>query len=425
MSWDRGLVEILDRIDARAQVRDLEDEPDFVERAASTDPLEVAALCRVRPTSSTRFAIRRAALFLARPADPRIARWALDRLEQHYQSALVGVWLDILEKHGDSSSVLRDSFGHRHDEPPEALRRIGDVRAVLAARAGGVPLPWIAEMQAALAEDPRQESLLAEVYADPDNLDVRAVLADHLLQLGDPRGEFITIGLARRSRGRDPEDPGTTRRASQLWEAHAKEWYTPLAGVADLPASRCSGGFLHHVVCSSPRPGRPPARFARPHAILAAQGAPCWQTVRSIDLMRAIAGMAAVLLDPVCRHVLEVTGMVDADYDELRGRTLPWRKLGFRGSFGTRRPDAEPEFPALEKVVLYGQATALFSRVPMWDNVEHLVVSEAGTTDLIAAAGWMPKLTKVTAHRETEILRWRRELGGQWGFAGAEARGGR
>ncbi len=44
---------------------------------------------------------------------------------------------------------------------------------------------------------PTTRALFAEVYARPDDDAPRLVLADHLLELGDPRGEFLALQLAK------------------------------------------------------------------------------------------------------------------------------------------------------------------------------------------------------------------------------------
>jgi uncharacterized protein (TIGR02996 family) len=69
------------------------------------------------------------------------------------------------------------------------------------------------------------ESLLAEVYAHPDDDAPRMVLADALLERGDPRGEFITLQLVR---GRNGEP---TERERELLKKHGRSWLGPLATV--------------------------------------------------------------------------------------------------------------------------------------------------------------------------------------------------
>ncbi len=78
----------------------------------------------------------------------------------------------------------------------------------------------------ALTQPPTDHTraLYAEVYAKPADLDARAVLADHLMERRDPRGEFIALQLAA------PE--GRSRigaRESELQRRHYGEWLGRLA----------------------------------------------------------------------------------------------------------------------------------------------------------------------------------------------------
>jgi uncharacterized protein (TIGR02996 family) len=82
------------------------------------------------------------------------------------------------------------------------------------------------------------DELFAAIYANPDDDAPRHVLADHLSDRGDPRGEFISLQLAR---GR--KRIGLAREL-ELLQAHAAEWLGPLAPVIDVPHSRFERGFL-------------------------------------------------------------------------------------------------------------------------------------------------------------------------------------
>ena len=81
------------------------------------------------------------------------------------------------------------------------------------------------------------DSLFEQVFATPDDDGPRVVLADHLCELGDPRGEFISIQLA--------EPHGATGlakgRAKQL-KRHYDAWLPP--GVQRSTAL-FRRGFLH------------------------------------------------------------------------------------------------------------------------------------------------------------------------------------
>ncbi len=66
------------------------------------------------------------------------------------------------------------------------------------------------------------DQLYAEVYANPDDDQLRRVLADALLAENDPRGELILFQL-------EP-DKDHHRRAMRLIQAHGLSWLGPLRG---------------------------------------------------------------------------------------------------------------------------------------------------------------------------------------------------
>jgi uncharacterized protein (TIGR02996 family) len=85
------------------------------------------------------------------------------------------------------------------------------------------------------------EELFAAIYADPDDDSPRHVLADYLSDRGDPRGEFISLQLAR---GRSDV---RLARELELLQAHVTEWLGPLAPVIDARRTRFERGFMASV----------------------------------------------------------------------------------------------------------------------------------------------------------------------------------
>src|SRR5262245_12612419 len=75
-----------------------------------------------------------------------------------------------------------------------------------------------------------REALEAALSEDPDDLATHMAYADHLSEIGDPRGEFIQVQIAL-------EDPGRTaterkqlkQRERELLDAHEREWLGELA----------------------------------------------------------------------------------------------------------------------------------------------------------------------------------------------------
>ena len=70
------------------------------------------------------------------------------------------------------------------------------------------------------------DALFDAVYADPHSDARRLVLADHLLELGDPRGEFITLQIQKQQR---PLSGSAMRREKLLLRKHREAWLGPVA----------------------------------------------------------------------------------------------------------------------------------------------------------------------------------------------------
>ena len=117
------------------------------------------------------------------------------------------------------------------------------------------------------------DDLYAAVYATPFDDAPRSVLADHLQELGDPRGELIALQLARA----DADPPSD--RETELLDAHRRAWLGRLAKF--LRVARWRGGFIEHATAEL-LDGTP--------------ADPMWNTVRTLSLVDSRHhGMPAVL----------------------------------------------------------------------------------------------------------------------------------
>jgi uncharacterized protein (TIGR02996 family) len=85
------------------------------------------------------------------------------------------------------------------------------------------------------------DELLAEVWRAPEDDGPRAVLADWLIERGDPRGELVSLQLARH-RGRGTV--ASQRRERKLLRDHARTWMGPLEPVVSTSAFVFERGFL-------------------------------------------------------------------------------------------------------------------------------------------------------------------------------------
>jgi uncharacterized protein (TIGR02996 family) len=112
----------------------------------------------------------------------------------------------------------------------------------------------IAALEARFANAVRTETktkktaaeFLEAIYADPEETAHKAVFADWLTENGDPRGELITLGIARRTAGRTPAKEAE-RRERALTERLADDhttWDWPLAQKFDRASRRYEDGFF-------------------------------------------------------------------------------------------------------------------------------------------------------------------------------------
>ena len=75
----------------------------------------------------------------------------------------------------------------------------------------------------------RAAELLAQIYGNPESDELRLVYADLLMEMGDPRGEFINLQmLPKRTRAQG-------KRATALLKQHRPELHHLVKAVSDTP----------------------------------------------------------------------------------------------------------------------------------------------------------------------------------------------
>ncbi len=131
--------------------------------------------------------------------------------------------------------------------------------------------------------------LFAQVAAQPDDVEARAVLADALQLVGDPRGELIALQLAIAD---GTASAGAERRAHALLAAHADAWTGPLPGI-DRASRTFERGFLTRV-----------STRASGEAIARSLDRPEWATLEQLEITADDVELAP-LLDrmPVLRRL--------------------------------------------------------------------------------------------------------------------------
>jgi uncharacterized protein (TIGR02996 family) len=225
-----------------------------------------------------------------------------DRLDQILHSSTRTAIRVLLE------SAIADALERLHARPNLARRRASDAAACARIER------HLERVQGSGA------SLFAEIAANPADDAPRQVLADHLLERGDPRGEFIALQLS----GTDPA------REHALVAKHAKSWLGPLAGVVAIPKCRFERGFLVETTIDTD--ATEPLRRVI--------GDPAWSTVERLRLGMLSSLPAELLLHPVMRvqHLLELEREVMLEllawkhipYTAITA-DFPHRDAGFRG----------------------------------------------------------------------------------------------
>jgi uncharacterized protein (TIGR02996 family) len=157
---------------------------------------------------------------------------------------------------------------------------------------------------------PLREELLARVGASPDDDGARLVLADHLLEEGDPLGELIMLQCQPQ-----PDEA----RVARLLELHGAKWDSLLGPYVSAGETRFERGLPVSVRLEVP----PWEKSVPPPG-------PFWSTVRELDLdWTGTEALADWLAHPHLRG-LTVLLRVDADIARRLG-PLPLRRLELRG----------------------------------------------------------------------------------------------
>ncbi len=363
---DAELAALVERLSARLTqgLSPLECEPGSL-TMRECRPLDLPRLLvSVREGAERGFAgsVRRSLLGLQQwPADPRFTPvlLAIARMPIAGDVGVPEVLFALLEQVGDPRAL----------EPLRELRRGLSSGVARAARLDAIlqriphPGPLLEAEASRLCEEldealtereeaearnaPVRDALLARVYEDPDDDAARMVLADHLLEQGDPLGELITQQCLPR-----PD----AARVELLLRAHRARWEAPLGPFIVQGNTRFERGFPVAVQLDMwwrellPEPG------------------PCWSTVREIDWATAMfPDVPAWLSHPHLRHVT-VLRRLDAELARgLGSRALGLRKLGLRGPVSKKSPD-------------------LFSRLAGLAHLKYVLVEDADPRDVTLCA---------------------------------------
>ncbi|MDP3505027.1 MAG: TIGR02996 domain-containing protein [Myxococcales bacterium] len=297
------------------------------------------------------------------PADPRVAA-ALTRLivtppftAQSSREFWSSLYEQLGDRHADPRTLATvrplvadylSTFGKT--KMGEAMqRRAGALVATLTERFSSTPSADVAALLSLLPAEKAPEAkktsksgktledLLAAVYENPDDDGVREVYADALLELGDPRGEFIVLQF-RRHRG-ETLTPAELKQEAALQKKHAKAWLGPLYDVLHTTHLEFRRGFLYGAQI------RPVAK-----ALPAARNHPAWSTLRELNMSTGGTNErgASLVIQPNARHVRVMTDVVYHVLDELAASSMDrvlevleigWLPLGRQAEQGNPMPE--------------------------------------------------------------------------------------
>ncbi|MBE2253105.1 MAG: hypothetical protein IAE78_26470 [Myxococcus sp.] len=150
------------------------------------------------------------------------------------------------------------------------------------------------------------------VYANPGDAGARQVLADVLLEAGDPRGELIALQLQHR-RSRKAQ-----LKLERLLARHLTDFLGPLAGVVSPRGQVWEDGFL--VECRATLTGT-------------LVDEPSLATLRRLELQNRDGEVPLELLGPHVASLREVTGLPRAAVVPVftHARPLPFQSVGVEG----------------------------------------------------------------------------------------------
>ncbi len=199
----------------------------------------------------------------------------------------------------------------------------------------------------------KSSKLRAAVYRKPEDLDLRLVLADALLEEGDPRGEFISLQVKRLQDGGRP-----TRREQALSKANGATWLGSLGPYLKQPVFE--GGFVTSATLVAPLKRADTAW-------------PEWSTLTALTIGRRVS--AALLSElPSLRRVHQLL------FDELltlARASLPWTSVSLQCEpFATDLKALDgARLPALTTLSLSFPDTAF----PPFEDLEPLLKSKLFT----------------------------------------------
>ncbi len=197
--------------------------------------------------------------------------------------------------------------------------------------------------------------LRTQVLENPEDLDIRRVYADTLIDAGDPFGEFIQLQcLASVNRKQKA-------RQNALLKVHREEWLGPLAPLLKKKGMLFENGFLSHCVLDSAiRRHTKPAKLRQ---IGAAVGNPLWSTVKHLQgaLPWPESPTESIYLHPVMQSLRSLIAVTSSLPELCCGTERPIEVLhtSLPANHTARFTEARADFKNPEAAEAVSQCSAL------------------------------------------------------------------
>lgn len=332
------------------------------------------------------------------PDDPRLPAKVLELPRRGYADR-AGLWKQIctrivklddarvlptLSKRALPKEIRNQLTALRDREPPVISPALDEALTAIERR-------YATDIQREQAQGRGEPEMLAAIFASPQDLSLRDVYADWLIQHGDPRGEMIALQRARAA-GRGT--PKSAARERALLDEHGGQWAEPLTKLIKDWAFEdgfvASGRLTKITGWQAPEKGK--ARRVDPKTQL-----PHWQLVRRLDVIE-YEDVSRLLAD--LPNLEGLYAMSTAALGLLaRG---PVRRLKELGCFGDSTSlDATSALPSLRALTLQ-TVSPMVARLPrskLGAQLERVTlvgfVPEPSVVERLLA---LPRLTELTMH---------------------------
>ncbi|MFT3713384.1 MAG: TIGR02996 domain-containing protein [Archangium sp.] len=226
------------------------------------------------------------------------------------------------------------------------------------------------------------ESLLAAVYANPDDLSLRAVYADWLTEHGDPRGEFISLQLAPPSRASEVRMRALHKKHWRTWMGPLADWCCSTTGQRAMLPPVFRGGFAWSM-----RVGL--AQYRAEDRLRALFERPEWRTVEVLeDWPSSWVPLAEALAHPNFARVRRLDFFLDEPELNQLAELKPPPRLESLQLYSQSSPlEVLSRFSSLKRVVLRGPRDVSLIENEL-ARLEEVAFHGFGSNEAIDASTW-------------------------------------